>query len=356
MRFDLILPPLIISFIVSVILTPLTIFLAKFLKIVDDPKTHKHPAILHTKPIPRAGGIPIFLAIFTASLLFMYKNTAYFGMFSGAMLALIVGVIDDKFDISPYIRLTTNLICAIILVACGVTIPSFITNPFGGVIHFNFIYFAFNLFGLKILIHLSDLIALFWIIWVMNMLNWSKGVDGQMPGVIAISAFIIGILSLRFPVLDRNSISAAYLSFAIAGASLGFLIYNFHPAKIFPGYGTTSVYLLLAAASMLSSAKIATGFIVLAVPMIDGTFTIFRRVLSGKSMFWGDKKHLHHMFLTLGYSQRQIAIFYWLMTLILGIFALSLTGNLKVFAIIFLVFIFFGFLLFLHFLIDKNER
>lgn len=356
MHLNLILPPFIISFLLSVIITPIIIFFAKKLKIIDDPITHKHPAIIHTKPVPRAGGAPLFIAIFITGFFLMTKNLAYWGMFTAGFISLIVGIIDDKYDISRYFRFIINILCAIIIVASGITMPSFITSPFGGVLHFNKIYFTFNFLNLRIIIHLADLIALFWIVWIMNMLNWSKGVDGQMPGILAISAFTIGTLSLRFSFLDNNSISAAYLSFAIAGSAIGFLIYNFHPAKIFPGYGATSVYLLLAAASMLSSAKIATGFIVMAIPLIDGTFTIFRRIASGRSPIWGDRKHLHHMFLKLGYSQSQIAIFYWVITLILGIFALSLNEKLKIFAIIFLVFILLGFLLFLHFLLDKNEK
>ena len=130
----------------------------------------------------------------------------------------------------------------------------------------------------------------------MNMLNWSKGVDGQMPGIVAISAIIIGILSLRFSPFGcrRALLRQRYLSY-IAGASLGFLIFNFYPAKIFPGYGATAIYLLLAVASILSGAKLATAILVMGVPMTDGIFTILRRILSGKSPFWHDKKHLHHL-------------------------------------------------------------
>ena len=108
-----------------------------------------------------------------------------------------------------------------------------------------------------------------WIVWVMNMLNWSKGVDGQMPGIVAISALVIGILSLRFPVLSGTNLIDAKLSFIITGAALGFLVFNFYPAKIFPGYGATSMYLLLAVVSIFSSAKLATAILVMGVPTVD---------------------------------------------------------------------------------------
>lgn len=357
MYFELIIWSFIIAFFSSLILTPLTIFFAQKFKIIDDPKTHIHPAIIHKKPIPRAGGIALFLAVFLGTVFFANKNLIYWTSFTAGFIALITGVIDDKYDISRYKRLFINIACALLVVIGGVSVPSFITNPMGGIIHFDKLFIIFNFLNLKITIHLADIVSLFWIVWVMNMLNWSKGIDGQMPGILTISAFIIGILSLRFPSLDKNSLSSAYFSFAIAGAALGFLIFNFHPAKIFPGYGATSVYLLLAVASILSSSKLATGFIVMAIPMIDGTFTITRRILSGKSPVWGDKKHLHHLLLKIGYSQREISFFYWIVTLILGIFALSLSGNLKFFAIVFLIFIIFAFLLFLHFILfDKNEK
>jgi len=115
-------------------------------------------------------------------------------------------------------------------------------------------------------ISMGDIITGLWIIWVMTMLNWSKGVDGQMPGIVAISALVIGVLSLRFPYLDAASLIDAKLSFIITGASLAFLIFNFYPAKIFPGYSATSMYLLLAVVSILSSAKLATAILVMGVP------------------------------------------------------------------------------------------
>jgi UDP-GlcNAc:undecaprenyl-phosphate GlcNAc-1-phosphate transferase len=187
------------------------------------------------------------------------------------------------------------------------------------------------------------------------MLNWSKGVDGQMPGIVAISAFIIGLLSLRFPISDTQTFVAANLSFIITGASLGFLLFNFYPAKIFPGYGATAVYLLLASVSLLSSAKLATAILVMGVPMVDGVFTIARRLMSGKSPFWGDNKHLHHILLKLGFSQRFIAFFYWIVSVILGVISLTLSSKGKLFAIIMLGVVATGTILFLHALLKLKQ-
>jgi len=334
---------LILAFLITAILTPIFIFLNKRLKLIDDPRLHKHPAIIHTKPIPRGGGIPLFLGAILTGLFFMPYNTVTISIFLASFIALIVGVVDDYLnakgkEISPYIRFITNILVAVIVVAGGVSIK-FITNPLGGIIYFPS--------------PISEIVSVLWLIWIMNMLNWSKGIDGQMPGIVAISAGVIGVLSLGIiNPQAANSIDAT-LAFIIAGSALGFLIFNFHPAKIFPGFGATSLYLLLGVASILSSAKLATAILVMGVPLVDFVFTIIRRILDKKSPFKGDKKHLHHILLKLGYTQKQIALFYWSISAILGIISLTLENKSKIFAIIMLVAIMGGGLLFLH-TVTKN--
>lgn len=344
--------PLIVSFIATVVATPFALWFLKKYNIVDDPKKHKHPAIIHKKPIPRGGGIPLFIGVFAAGIIFLPLTNIIIALFFASLVALVVGILDDKYDISPYIRFLINIATALFVVYFGANIP-FITNPFGGILYLN--SFQIPFWQGTTVTFLSDLIAVLWIVWVMNMLNWSKGVDGQMPGIVAISAIVIGILSLRFSPLDQTSEVAATLSFIIAGASLGFLVYNFYPAKIFPGYSATLIYLLLAVASILSSAKLATAILVMGVPMTDGMFTIARRILSGKSPFWHDKKHLHHLLLNLGLGQRRIALFYWAISAILGTLSLVLSSKGKLFAIIMLVILVGGALLFLHFLTKRVD-
>lgn len=338
--FNSILIPFIISFLLTVVATPLSLIFIKKYKLIDDPKKRKHPAIVHKKPTPRGGGIPLFIGVIIAGLLFLPITKATIGIFVASFLSLIIGVLDDKYDISPYLRFIVNIISATIVVFAGANIL-FITNPFGGIMNLNFFsYFA----------------SILWIVWVMNMLNWSKGVDGQMPGIVAISATIIGFLSLRFNAIDQNTIISTTLSFIIAGASLGFLLFNFYPAKIFPGYGATAIYLLLAVASILSSAKLATAILVMGIPMVDGMFTIIRRVLSGKSPFWHDNKHLHHLLLKKGWSVKKIALFYWFISAILGAISLLLSSKEKLFAIIMLAIIVGGGILFLQLTIKNEEN
>ena len=345
--------PFLVAFITTAIATPICIKLLKKYGLVDDPK-RKHPGIIHKKPIPRGGGIPLFIGTLAAGILFLPINATIGAIFLAAFIALVVGVMDDKYDISPYLRFGTNILCALIIVAAGISV-NYITNPAGGILYLNEFKLSLDFLGINTAILLSDIVTILWIIWVMNMLNWSKGVDGQMPGIVAISAFFIGILSLRFGTFDSMTQASATLSFIIMGASIGFLIYNFHPAKIFPGYGATAIYLLLAVASILSSAKLATAILVMGVPLADGAFTIMRRILSGHSPFWHDKKHLHHLLLEHGFSQRQIALFYWVISAIFGSLALVLSSRGKVFAIIMLVIIVGGTLLFLNYLLRRKN-
>lgn len=344
-----------LGFLITALITPVIILLMKRFKIVDDPLSHKHPGIIHKKPLPRGGGLALFLgALITSIILLPFSNPLTY-IFLAAAIAMAVGLYDDKLnsmgrDLSPYIRFFTNLVCAVIVVLSGVKI-NFVTNPFGGILLLND-----PLLTLGILtISLADIVTIIWIVWVMNMLNWSKGVDGQMPGIVGISAIVIGLLSLKtagiqFGLLDAN------LSFIISGVSFGFLLYNYYPAKIFPGYGGTSLYLLLAVASVLSSAKLATAVLVMGIPTVDAIFTILRRIFSGKSPFWHDKKHLHHLLLRLGLSQRTIALSYWLFSAILGTISLSLESKSKLFALSMLVALAGGSLLFLHFILRKSDE
>lgn len=353
---DVIVLPLLIALLITGALTPLFILINKKIGLVDDPKRKNHPGIIHTRPVPRGGGIPLLLGVFLTGLIFLPQNPTIATLFAAAFLALAIGIIDDALnakskEVSPYLRFGINIVTAVIVVASGISIK-FITNPFGGILHLDTIAFTFPYLPFQLL--LSDIISVIWLVWVMNMLNWSKGVDGQMPGIVAISAIIIGILSLRLTNPLGNSVDAT-LSFIIAGSALGFLLFNFYPAKIFPGYGATAIYLLLGVASILSGAKLATAILVMGVPLVDFIFTIIRRIINKQSPFKGDKKHLHHILLKLGYSQRQIALFYWSISAILGIISLTLTSKSKIFAMIMLGIIVGGTLFFLH-AVTKNTN
>lgn len=346
MNIQTFLYPFLVSLLISLAATPIVIKFAYKFKILDDPKTHKHPAILHNKPTPRAGGLPIYLAILICSFFFLSISPHLLVILVAGFFVVLVGILDDKYDLSPYLRFLTNIILASVVVFSGVSIP-FITNPLGGILHFS----AQNLNGF----YVPQILAIIWIVWVMNMLNWSKGVDGQMPGIAAISVIVIGIASLRFPFLDASNITTSQLAFIVAGASLGFLAFNFYPAKIFPGYSATILGFFIGVLSILSGVKLATAILVMGVPTVDAIFTVLRRILSKRSPFWHDKGHLHHLLLKQGFSQRSIAVFYWAMSGILGLIALNLSSRGKLFAIILLLVLVGGVILSLKYLAREKK-
>ncbi|RJQ27485.1 undecaprenyl/decaprenyl-phosphate alpha-N-acetylglucosaminyl 1-phosphate transferase [Candidatus Parcubacteria bacterium] len=351
MEFEIIVLPFIIGLFFSGIFTPLGIKFANSLKLIDDPKKHKHPAVIHKKTLPRAGGLPIYLAIFVGSIFLLPMSKIFLAILAAGFLIVLIGLLDDRYDLSPYVRFVVNIVCAGIVVYYGVNMP-FITNPLGGILHFNSI--GINLDFINLSLSLSSVLAVIWIVWVMNMLNWSKGVDGQMPGIVVISAVVIGLASLRFPVLGEFNIDSSQMSFLVAGSAMGFLIYNFYPAKILPGYSSTVLGFCLGVLSLLSGVKLATAILVMGVPMTDAIFTITRRILSKRSPFWHDKGHLHHLMLSLGLDHKKIAVFYWIMSASLGVIALSLSSKGKLFAIILLIVLVSGFIFTLKFINQKK--
>lgn len=325
--------PILVSFLVSFWATPLVIKFAKFLGLVDNPQKRYHPAQVHRGTIPRAGGLAIFIGVLITSLIFLPLDRHLKGILLGAVVVIVVGLLDDKYDLSPYFRLLTNFLAAFCVVGAGIGI-AFINNPFGGVIDLNQ--------------PMADLFALFWIAWCMNMVNWSKGVDGQLPGFVAIAAVVIGILSLKFSA-DITQWPVTILAFITAGSYLGFLPWNFYPQKIMPGYGGGSLGgYLLATLSILATTKVGTMILVLGVPLMDGVYTVVRRLASGRLPFWGDRGHLHHRLLDLGWGKRKIAIFYWLVSAVLGIIALNLNPRQKFYTVVLLAALVGGVLLWLN--------
>lgn len=344
--------PCFISFIVSFLSTPVIIIVAKKFKLIDDPHTHKHPKVVHNYPVPRGGGIPIYLSLLTI-FVFLPAGKHLMGIITGATIALIVGLLDDRFEekVSPLFRLLSNFLAGALVVGAGIGI-AFITNPLtGGVLRLDEPKIIFEFLGKSRNIWiLSDILALFWISWCMNFVGWSAGVDGQLPGFVAISAFVIGFLSLRFT-QDVTQWPVVILAAATAGAYLGFLPWNFYPQKIIPGYsGKSLAGFLLGVLSILSGAKLATALLVLGIPLIDAVFIVLKRISEGRSPFVGAREHLHHRLLDLGWGKRRIAIFYWLMSGLLGILALNLNSKQKLYTIILLPILFLVFILWINYL------
>lgn len=345
-----------ISFALSFLLTPIVIKFAKKLGILDDPLKRPHPAHLHEKPIPRGGGIPLFFAIALTSVFFLPLDQRLLGILIGALVVVGIGFLDDRRDTNPYMRLVAQLIAAGVVVASGVGI-SFISSPLGGILDLSNPKLVFEIFDeTRTLWILSATFGLVWIIALMNTVSWSSGVDGQLSGFTAIAALVIAILSLQFSA-DITQWPVTILASATLGAFLGFLPWHIYPQKIMPGFGgATLAGFMLAILSILTTTKVGTLLVVLAIPIADAGYSIIRRVISGKSPVWGDRKHLHHRLLDAGWSRQKVALFYWCATAILGILALYLKTEGKFYTIIGIVLFVGGLLLWLGSLFQKKQK
>jgi len=314
---------------------------------VDDPSKNLHIKKTHTTSVPRGGGMVVFTAILFTTLLFLPIDQQVIGILLGAFLLTVVGFLDDVYDLHPLIRVATGLMAALIVVGSGIGI-AYVSNPFGlGVIHLDQPQIFFELLGeTRSIWVLADVFGLLFIVWNMNIVNWSKGVDGQMPGFVAIALVFVGVLSQRFSG-DPTQFDVQTLSFIVAGAFIGFLIWNVFPQRMMPGYGAGSLAgYFLSVVAILSGAKVATTLMVLAIPTADAVFTISRRLLAHKLPWWGDRGHLHHKLMdVLGWGRRRIALFYWSSSLLLGMLSLYLNTLGKIVTMAVTVSLVFGFLI-----------
>lgn len=340
---QLVLTAFILCFVCTCFVTPVVIRLAKKWNLLDDPLKRYHPAQTHTTIIPRAGGLAIAVGLMLGIIFFLPFSTLTISLLFSIGLLTIIGILDDKKDIPPVLRLITNAIAVTSLLSAGVTIP-YITDPFSnGVVYLEPI--------------LSIVASFVWLYWTMNVIGWSAGVDGQLPGIVVVAAIVLGILSLRFTALDPEQIQVTILSAIVAGTFLGFLPWNFYPQKIMPGYsGKTLAGLCLGLLGILSFAKLGTALLVLGLPMIDACFTLSRRILLKKSPLLADRGHLHHLLLDLGFSKRIIALFYYALSAILGLIALSVSSTQKILFFILVAVVLSGFLLWAHWLFQSSKR
>lgn len=340
---QLVILPFVFAFIISLSITYITIQIYQGLGLVDKSTSKEHVKHIHAYPVPRGGGIPIFLTMLFSALMLGRIDVQIAGIFVGAAIIAGAGILDDLIDLSPYLRLVLGIMAALVVVVTGVTI-AYVSNPLGGGV----IYFNTEL--------LAQILTVLWIVWGMNFVNMgAKGLDGQLPGVTMIAAVVMGILSFRF-VNDITAWSSAYLSFALAGAYGGLLMFNKFPQKIMPGWGggALSGY-FLAVLSIFSGAKVATALIVLGVPLMDVIYVIGRRLYAGKSPVWGDANHLHHQLLKLGWNKKQVAIFYWLVTAMLGSVALQLNSEMKIYTILLIAVSVGGALLWINLFLSSNR-
>lgn len=339
------------SLFVSLLITGLVVRYGKKLKLIDDPKTHKHPKVVHTQPVPRGGGIAIFCAVAVGSILYLPLEPRIIGILGGMVILVVVGYLDDRYQelVSPYARLFTNALAAMVVIGTGVGI-AYITNPLGGVINLDGWQWCFGGADNRHCVWiLADLFALVWLVWMQNIIGWSSGVDGQLPGFVIVAAITIGLLAVSFG-SDPSQYQVVILAAITAGAYLGFLAWNWFPQRIIPGYGGKSMAgFLLGVLAILSGAKVGALAMVLGIPFLDAAWVMLKRIREGRSPVWGGREHLHHYLLAMGWGKRRIAGFYWGMSVLLAILALQLKAASKYFTIAAIILVVSGVILWLHY-------
>ena len=317
--------PFVVAFIISLCLTPIIRFLAAKYGFVDDPKRN-HPAILHDKTVPRAGGIAMYIAFAVCAFIFTKNDILLYGILIGGGINVVVGTLDDKYDISPYLRLGVQVISVVAAIFAGIHI--YMANPIGtGLLYFDSFNLHFN--DIK-LIFPGDLILIVWTVFMMNTINWTKGAS-QLPGVATIAFLTLAAVAFKFQAGNPYQTQTALLSVISAGAVLAFLPFNFPPEKMFPGFGaSTFIGFNIAILSVLSGGKLAAVMVVLAIPIIDAILVGTKRLISRKNPLENDRQHFYHLLLNVGFSKHRIILGYYLATTTLALMAVIPSTPLKI--------------------------
>ncbi|SHH92289.1 UDP-GlcNAc:undecaprenyl-phosphate GlcNAc-1-phosphate transferase [Sporobacter termitidis DSM 10068] len=315
------------AFIISFAATPIVKSFAHRVGAIDVPKDGRR---MHNHPIPRLGGLAIFLGFLLSVVLFADISREVQGILLGSVVVVIVGVIDDIVPLPALVKFVIQIGAALIAVYHGVVVD-IITNPniWSPVDFVNFGYFSVP-------------ITVLWIVAITNSVNLIDGLDGLAAGVSAISSFTMMIISIV--VADLN---VAIIMAALAGACIGFLPYNKNPAKIFMGdTGALLLGYVLATVSIIGLFKLyaiisfAVPFLVVGLPLFDTAFAFMRRILSGRNPMSPDRGHFHHRLIDMGFSQKQAVAIAYAISGILGLSAVVITTNGEIRAIILLVAIF----------------
>jgi UDP-GlcNAc:undecaprenyl-phosphate/decaprenyl-phosphate GlcNAc-1-phosphate transferase len=295
-----------LALIVVWISTPVVRALAWRIGAIDEPRQRG----LHHEPTARLGGVAILAGIVAAGLIFLPSGQQTTGILVGAAVIVAVGVADDLLDLSADVKLAGQVLAAVVPVAAGVRVET-MTLPFLGHLDLGDFSYPLTVIG---------------IVALMNIVNFIDGVDGLAAGVCMIAAGTFAVIALS---LDRNA--AGVLAMLTAGAALGYLRHGFHPASIFLGDSGSNLlgYMLAAIAvqgALKTNAVVALVFplVILAVPILDSSFVIAKRIKYGQPVYQADRWHFHHRFANIGFSQRRTVLYLYGWTLVLALLALAL--------------------------------
>jgi len=312
------------ALVLSLAATPGVKWFAQRVGAIDVPNDSRR---VHKRPIPRLGGLAIFIAFLFSVLMFAEITKPIRGVLIGSVIIVIIGVIDDIKPLRAYIKLIVQIIAALVAVYHDIVIEIF-SNPF-----------VFSADEYVFLGYLKIPITVIWIVAITNSFNLIDGLDGLAVGVSTICSVVMLVISLM--VSDPN---VAVIMAALAGACLGFMPYNFNPAKIFMGdTGALLLGYVLATVSILGLFKFyavvsfAAPFLILALPLVDTAFAFIRRLLKGKNPMSPDRGHFHHRLLDMGLSQKQAVAILYTISGLLGFVAVVITTSDEVRALILIV-------------------
>ncbi|MBI4437780.1 undecaprenyl/decaprenyl-phosphate alpha-N-acetylglucosaminyl 1-phosphate transferase [Candidatus Uhrbacteria bacterium] len=315
-----------LAFVLSFLLTVFVRRLALASGAVDRPSSVRK---IHTRPVARLGGLAIFLSLAAVVIGILATSDAltsgeitrlhYIGVLLGGSVLMIGGALDDRYNLPPHTTIIAPILAALVAIGFGIEVDK-LTNPLGGV--------------LLLAPWQSDVLVFAWLMIVMYTTKFLDGLDGLATSVTGVGTFMILLLALTTVYFQPD---VALLSSVSVGALLGFLFWNVHPASIFLGEGgSTLVGFLLGILAVISGGKVATALLVLGIPLLDVVWVVARRMREGglARVFVGDKKHLHHRLLALGWGQTRIVILYVAVALAFGLTALFLQSRQKLVALI----------------------
>lgn len=303
-----------VGLVVALIITPLAATWGRNRGIVDKPGQRRW----HSGDIPRTGGIALFVAFMAAAIVAQWlpvprqdpkEVIRFLGIVLGTTFLLVVGLIDDRFELRPAPQYLAQAIAGLIAIAFLVFIER-VMNPFTDELTI-FPYWFTIVF------------TLVWIMGMVNTINFLDGLDGLAAGVGAVVSAILALHMLR-----EGQHSVALLPLALLGATLGFLPFNFAPAKVFLGSGSLILGYLIATLGIAAGAKLALLLLVLSIPIIDVAWLMISRLRAGQSIGQADRRHLHYRLLELGLSQRQVVLLYYAYCVVLGAAALLIDSRL----------------------------
>ena len=303
---------LLVALVVSFLMTPVVKSFAYKVGAIDVPKDARR---MHKEPIPRLGGLAIFFGFMVSILLFVNISTEMKSILLGAVIIVVLGVVDDIMALPAMLKFVVQIVAALIPALGGVRILAF-SNPN---------IFSSDLYW--VLGNLSVPLTVLWIVAITNAVNLIDGLDGLANGVSAISATTVLVIALM-----GGQVQVAIVMAALVGACVGFMPYNSNPAKMFMGdTGATFLGFILATMSIQGLFKFyavisfAVPFLILGLPIFDTAFAFIRRIAHGQSPMHADRSHIHHRLIDMGLNQKQAVASLYVISAILGLSAVVLT-------------------------------